>query len=186
MKCVVNCSCTLLGMMVVLMKLVLVAGSPVVPQKSLVTSSSVSSKYNKEIKIDFSEAEFKDSIEELVTNFPGNDQRLSQLEKERGNSDGVVYLESLTMEGLGKENGEFHLAQVLSLMMDLLQKEVTGDKLPGIEGAVSDSQQYGSQVSLCAAPCGRERGTINIPLCFSCVGLVNAHLQPVTISRKQL
>lgn len=188
MKCVANCSSALLGVMVVLFKLVLVASSPVVPRKPL-QASSLSPEYNRELIDKLSEAEFKDSTEalkessELLSDFTSNDQRYNQL----GDGDGVVYLESLTPESLGRENGRFHLAQVLGLMMDLLQKEMTGgDGLSAdAKGAASDGQNE-SQLSACAGPCGRGQGTVNIPLCFSCVGLANAHLKPVAISRTPL
>ena len=82
-------------------------------------------------------------------------------------SPGSVYLESLDEEKL-KNGGVFDKVQVLGFMMDLLQREV-------VDGGSSGS---------CATSCGRGQETLDIPLCFACVGLANAHLKPVAVSRK--
>ena len=91
----------------------------------------------------------------------------------------VVYLDTLTSKKLLKNPGStHHIAQVLGFMMDLLQREVVGDRTSG-SGAKIDV------ASVCASPCGRSQGTINIPLCFSCVGLISAHIKPLKISQEE-
>ena len=103
------------------------------------------------------------------------EQQEEEEDEEQKEEDGVVYLESLDEGKLETEEGPFHVAQVLGFMMDLLQREVEGSRL--------DSDDEGMS-SMCATPCGRGQGLINVPLCFSCVGLVNAHIKPISISRK--
>jgi len=92
-------------------------------------------------------------------------------------SQDVVYLESLTTSKLKDQGSTHHRAQVLGFMMDLLQREVVGDRTPG-------SGDIKGVASVCASPCGRNQGPINIPLCFSCVGVVNSHIKPVKISQE--
>lgn len=88
----------------------------------------------------------------------------------------VVVLESLNEEKLNIEKGPFHIARVLSLMMDLVEKEVLGG-----DGGQSVSSER--RTSMCSAVCGREKGGVmNLSLCLGCVGLVNSHLKPIPIS----
>jgi len=47
-----------------------------------------------------------------------------------------------------------------------------------------DEEKLKSSSSSCAASCGHGQGTMDIPLCFSCVGLANAHIKPVAVSKK--
>ena len=176
MKCKIDMwflSYAVLGLLLIQMKSWQVFGSPVVPDEG--DGGPVVTEYLTPLAVeDFTGAADVSGPEDRRLVSPHEEEEEVEEEEEQ-KEEGVVYLESLDEGKLETEEGPFHVAQVLGFMMDLLQREV--------EGSHSDSDDEGMS-SMCATPCGRGQGLINVPLCFSCVGLVNAHIKPISISRK--